>query len=177
MFFVYGMNYADALSVSTVAALRNAPIIYLTSSGELNADTKAYLAKIKGKVQKAYVIGGTGVITNDMMKKAAKACGIEKAARVAGSNRYLTCIEVNKKFSSTLTGKTVCAATGLNFPDALSGGVFAAKQASPLLLAAGSLNAEQRAYLKNKKPRTVFVFGGTSAVTNELANKIATASD
>ncbi len=177
VFFVYGMNYADALSVSTVAALRNAPIIYLTSSGELNADTKAYLAKIKGKVRKAYVIGGTGVITNDMMKKAAKACGIEKAARVAGSNRYLTCIEVNKKFSSTLTGKTVCVATGLNFPDALSGGVFAAKQASPLLLAAGSLNAEQRAYLKNKKPRTVFVFGGTSAVTNELANKIATASD
>ncbi|MBQ1904446.1 MAG: cell wall-binding repeat-containing protein, partial [Ruminococcus sp.] len=147
VFFVYGLGYADALSVSPVAALKKAPIIYLTQDGELNADTAAYLEKLKGKVKKAYVIGGEGVISNDMLNKAASALGLKTAARIWGANRYSTCIEVNKKFASTLTGKVMCVATGLNFPDALAGGVLAAKKAAPLFLTANSLSDEQTAYL------------------------------
>jgi putative cell wall-binding protein len=73
VFFVYGLNYADALSVSTAAAQKNAPVIYLTTNGKLNADTAAYLAELKGYncVKNAYVIGGDKVISDDMMNKAA----------------------------------------------------------------------------------------------------------
>ena len=176
VFFVYGLGYADALSVSTVAAIKGAPIIYLTTSGELNSDTAAYLAKIKGSVKNAYVIGGSGVISDDMLKKAAAACGLKTASRVFGANRYSTCVAVNKTFASTLTGKSVCVATGADFPDALAGGVYAAKQKAPLLLAAGSLNSEQTTFLKNKKPESICIFGGTGAVSNTLANSIAKAS-
>lgn len=176
VFFVYGLDYADALSVSSVAAIKKAPIIYLTKDGELNADTAAYLKKIKGKVKNAYVIGGEGVISDQMMNKAAKACGLEKATRVSGSNRYSTCIAVNKKFASTLKGKAVCAATGLNFPDALAGGVLAAKYGLALFLAAGSLSSEQIRYLQNKQPEGICVFGGTGAVPDKLADKILKSS-
>ena len=176
VFFVYGLNYADALSVSPVAALKNAPIIYLTQDGELNADTAAYLEKIKGKVKTAYVIGGEGVISNDMMNKAASAVGLKTAARIWGANRYSTCIEVNKKFASTLTGKTMCVATGLNFPDALAGGVLAAKKAAPLFLTANSLSDEQTAYLKAKALNCIYVFGGTGAVSDDTVDKISRAA-
>lgn len=176
VFFVYGLNYADALSVSTVAALKNAPIIYLTTKGELNADTAKYLAKLKAKgcVKNAYVIGGEGVISKDMQSSAGKALGVTPT-RVAGKNRYVTCTEVNKKFAGTLSGKSVCVATGLNFPDALAGGVFAAKNSSPLFLAAGSLSAEQTDYLKAKAAEKIYVFGGTGAVPETLVYKIAKA--
>ena len=172
VFFVYGMDFADALSANTVAALKSAPVIYLTTSGALNADTAKYLASIKGKVSNAYFIGGKGVISDDMMKKAYTALGLAKGTRIAGNSRYTTNIEVNKQFASTFKGNAVCAATGANFPDALAGGVFAAKQKSPLLLVAGSLTAEQRAYLKEKAPQKMYILGGTGAVSAELANRM-----
>ena len=114
-----------------------------------------------------------------MMNKAASALGLKVGktlTRVYGANRYSTCIEVNKKFKKSFTGKAVCVATGTNFPDALAGGVLAAKKSSPLLLADSSLSAEQKSYLKSKKPSQIIAFGGTAAVPNSLIQKIGAAS-
>ena len=87
VFFVYAFNYADALSVSTAAALRNAPIIYLRTSGSLDADTQAYLAKLKEKgcVKNAYVIGGEGVISKAMLSTAAEAAGFSRCSAASKS--------------------------------------------------------------------------------------------
>ena len=177
VFFVYGLNYADALSVSTVAALKNAPIIYLTTKGELDADTAKYLTQLKknGSVKNAYVIGGKNVISDDMMKKAGNALGI-KATRISGADRFSTCVKVNKAFASTLDGNSICIATGMNFPDALAGGVFAAHNRTPLFLATGNLSNEQTAYLKTKSADSINVFGGTGAVPDNLVKTIAKAS-
>ena len=116
------------------------------------------------------------MISDDMAAKAAKALGLSKATRVFGANRYSTCVAVNNTFKSALTGTAVCVATGMDFPDALAGGVFAAKNSSPLFLASGSLNTEQREYLKARTTNIIYVFGGTGAVPNALADKIAKAS-
>ncbi len=175
VFFVYAFNYADALSVSTVAALKNAPIIYLKTNGELDDDTAKYLKSIKGSVKNAYVIGGEGVISKDMLNKAGAALGVTPT-RVAGKNRYATCVEVNNKFKSVLTGSAVCVAKGLDFPDALAGGVFAAQQKTPLFLADNTLKDEQKTYLKGKKSDVFYVFGGTGAVPDKLVTEITTAS-
>ena len=177
VFFVYAFNYADALSVSTVAALKNAPIIYLKTNGELDKDTADYLAKLKkaGSVKNVYVIGGEGVISKDMLNKAGKALGVTPT-RVAGKNRYATCVEVNNKFKSVLTGTSVCVAKGLDFPDALAGGVFAAANKAPLFLADNTLKDEQKTYLKSKKADTFYVFGGTGAVPDGLVGEITKSS-
>ena len=174
VFFVYGLNYADALSASSIASIKNAPIIYLTTKGELDSYTKAYLEKLKNKkcVKKAYVIGGEGVISNDMMNNTAKALGLSKATRVAGDDRFSTCIEVNKMFADDLSGKTICVATGMDFPDALAGGVYAAKNNAPLFLINGktktpSLSDLQKDYLKQKKPDKTTIFGGIGVVPDE----------
>ncbi|MBR7007172.1 MAG: cell wall-binding repeat-containing protein [Ruminococcus sp.] len=177
IFLVYGMNFADALSASTVAAIKKAPMLYLTTDGELNSDTAAYLAKLKALncVENVYFIGGTGVISEAMVKKVHKALGIGFSARVAGQNRYSTCVQVNSIFASELSGKTICIAKGSDFPDALSGGVLAAQRSAPLFLADGSLNSEQTSYLKNKKAENLCIFGGTGAVPDSLASAIGKA--
>ncbi len=179
VFLVYGMNYADALSVSTVAAIKKAPIIYLTKDGELDKDTAAYLKSIKGSVKNAYVIGGKGVISDAMMKKAGDTLGLKMnntIIRIPGSDRYATCVAVNNKFKSVLTGNAICIAKGLDFPDALAGGVFAAKNKAPLFLADNDLSKEQSKYLKTKKASQLYVFGGANAVPNSLVQKISAAS-
>lgn len=179
IFFVYGFNYADALSVSAVAALKKAPIIYLNKDGSIDADTANYLKSVKGKVKNAYVIGGEGVISSAMMNKAASALGLKAGStirRIYGANRYSTCIAVNKSFQGLFTGNAVCVATGTDFPDALAGGVLAAKKKSPLLLANSSLSTEQKSYLKSKKPSQIIAFGGTSAVPNSLIQLIGASS-
>ena len=174
VFFIYGLDFPDALSASTVAAIKGSPIIYLTTDGKLNPDTAAYLAKLKkaGSVKNAYVIGGTGVISDKMMKQAANALGLSKATRIAGANRFLTCVAVNEKFRSVLTGDMICVATGMDFPDALVGGAFAAKNKAPLLLINGKTKTpklldEQKKLLKTKQPQKITVFGGTGAVPED----------
>lgn len=177
--FVYAFNYADALSASTAAALKNAPIIYLRTNGELDADTKAYLAKLKAAscVKNAYVIGGEGVISEKMLHTAADALGV-MPTRLSGSNRYETCTAVNNAFKSLLDGSMLCIATGCDFPDALSGGVYAALNRAPLFLEnsrqkALSLSQTQTALLKEKKPLRITIFGGTGAVPDSHAQTIA----
>ena len=175
IFFVYANNYPDALSVSSVAAAKNAPIIYLSTNGKINADTAAYLAKLKEKncVKNAYVIGGVGVISDNMVNQAAEALGTGTITRIFGNNRFLTCIEINKTFADVFSGESICVATGAAFPDALAGGVFAAQKKIPMILAAGKLSDEQKAYLGTRKAENVYVLGGTGAVSDDLAKQIA----
>ena len=181
VFFVYYNGFPDALSASTAAALKNAPIIYLTTDGDMNADTAAYLAKLKkaGSVKNAYIIGGTGVITDNMLKKVGTAIGVTPK-RLDGKDRYETCVAVNNEFKSLLSGKSICVATGADYPDALAGGVFAAIQKAPLFLINGKaqtliLSDKQKAYLKTLTPNMMYVLGGIGVVPDSHVKTVADA--
>ena len=180
VFFVYYNGFPDALSASTAAALKNAPIIYLTTDGDMNADTAAYLAKLKkaGSVKNAYIIGGTGVITDNMLKKVGTALGVTPK-RLDGKDRYETCVAVNNEFKSLLSGKSICVATGADYPDALAGGVYAAINKAPLFLINGKaqtliLSDKQKAYLKTLTPNMMYVLGGIGVVPD---SHVKTAAD
>ncbi len=177
IFFVYAFNSADALSVSAVAAVKGAPVIYLKTTGDLDDATAAYLKSIKGSVKNAYVIGGEGVISKDMMKKTRNALGVTPV-RVFGANRFETCVAVNNRFSDVLDGDMLCVATGMDFPDALAGGVYAAINKAPLFLINGKaitpqLSDEQKAYLKTKAAGKITAFGGTGVVPDNHIADIA----
>ena len=177
VFFVYGFNFADALSVGAAAGKMGAPIIYLRTDGTIDKATAAYLADLKkqGCVSNAYVIGGEKVISKDMMNKAGSALGVTPK-RISGANRYETCINVNKTFANRFKRKGVFIAKGLDFPDALAGGVLAASLEAPILLADKALQSTQKEYLKSKKPNLFYVLGGTNAVPDKLVNEVAAAS-
>ena len=180
IFFATDSAFADALSASPVAAIKGAPIMYLKNTDSIDKATADYLKSVKGKVKNAYIIGGDGVISNAMMKKVANALGLtvnKTVVRVAGKNRYETCVAVNNKFKSTLSGDGICVAKGLDFPDALAGGVYAAATKQALFLADGKkLQNCQNTYLKSKNAGKITIFGGTGAVPYELVKLIAKAS-
>ena len=176
LYFVYYNGFADALSVSSVAGIQGAPVLYVKTTGDLDDATKQYVASVKDSVKNVYVIGGTGVIS-DAMCKTIKAATGKTPERVAGANRYETCVQVNTKFADTVSAKTLCVATGFDFPDALAGGVFAAMNNAPLFLVNGkdkksTLSDTQTAYIKQKAAGKLYVIGGTGAVPDAYVNKI-----
>ena len=179
LFFVYAFNFADALSASTVAAINGSPVVYLKTNGSIDADTAKYLASVKGSVKRAYVIGGSSVISDDMMNKAANALGLKvnkDVSRIWGKNRYQTCVEVNSKFKNVLTGNGICIAKGLDFPDALAGGVLAAFKGMPLFLADKVMIDAQTNYLKEKSADSIYIFGAQGAVSDDLVQQISAKS-
>lgn len=179
LFFVYAFNFADALSASTVAAINGSPVVYLKTNGSIDADTAKYLASVKGSVKRAYVIGGSSVISDDMMNKAANALGLKvnkDVSRIWGKNRYQTCVEVNSKFKNVLTGNGICIAKGLDFPDALAGGVLAAFKGMPLFLADNVMTDAQTNYLKEKSADSIYIFGAQGAVSDDLVQQISAKS-
>lgn len=175
-FIVYYDSFADALSASTAAAIKGAPVLYAAKEGELNNSTAEYLGSAANSISKAYVIGGEGVISAEMMSLADKVLGGGKTERIFGANRYKTCIAVNERFADILTGKSLCTAKGTDFPDALAGGVFAAANKAPLFLADTMLIPEQQEYLKSKKSDSLYVLGGVGAVSERIIQAVSASS-
>jgi putative cell wall-binding protein len=162
-----------------VAAAKKAPIIYLSKNGDPDKDTAAYLKSIKDSVKKAYVIGGSGVISDNIMKKASALLGLkthETVERIWGQNRYETCIAINERFSSLLTGRSIYVSTGKNYPDALAGGVLAAHNRSAMLLCDVRLSNSQTNMLKKMHGYTLTAFGGFGAVSDELFQRVCLAT-
>ena len=181
VFITTDKNYADALSASPVAAILGAPILYVDPKANLNATTKNYLVSIKKSVKDVYIVGGVNAVSKSVEKSVLSVLGKKSATRFAGDDRYATCIKINDYFKSTLTGKFVCVAKGYNFPDALAGGVFAAKQKAPLFLAdkldaKATISKTQANYLYIKNPSKLYIFGGETAVPTKLVQAIAKAS-
>ncbi|WP_407306598.1 cell wall-binding repeat-containing protein [Desulfosporosinus sp. SB140] len=62
-----GENFPDGLAGGAFAALTGSPML-LIPQGDINSDTKAYLKDQAGKTTNAYILGGTGVISNSNAK-------------------------------------------------------------------------------------------------------------
>ena len=181
VFVTTDKNYADALSASPVAAILGAPILYVDPKAALNATTKNYLASIKKSVKNIYIVGGVNAVSKDVVSQIKAVLPNKSVTRFDGTDRYETCIKINKAFASTLSGKAVCVAKGYNFPDALAGGVFAAKNKAPLFLADkldnnATISKTQARYLKTKNANKLYIFGGETAIPTQLVKTIAKAS-
>ena len=174
VFFTTNKAFADALSISPVAALKGAPILYVDPSKKtLDSNILAYLNKVKGSVKNVYIVGGKVAVPAAIENSIKKALPKKNVKRFDGAQRYETCVMINKYFAGLLNSKTVCVAKGLDFPDALAGGVFAANQKAPLLLADSALRDAHKSFLKAKKPNKLYIFGGTVAVPDKLAKEVA----
>ncbi|MBS6501054.1 MAG: cell wall-binding repeat-containing protein [Clostridium sp.] len=121
----YGMSFADGLSISSVAAKKQSPIL-LTRTDYIPDVVKAFINE--NNINKTYIIGSTTVITDGVV---AQTKGPE---RLGGANRYETNAKIFQRFKSEINLDTVFIASGLAFPDALSSSALAAKNSNFVLL-------------------------------------------
>ena len=162
-----GKNYPDALGGAYLAKVKNAPILLTTDGRE--TDTINFIKKNLNKGGTVYVLGGTGVVSNNFTKKLQSA-GI-KYSRKGGKNRY----ETN---TSTLTlagikGKNLIVTTGKDFPDAL----ISSATGNPIMIVSGDkLTNSQVKLLKKNKVKSVTIVSTGKAVSTKLEAALKKAS-
>ncbi len=110
----------------------------------------------------ATVVGEQDVVPQAQQLRLGRVGG--SVSRVAGPNRYLTAVQVSRRFHPEGAAEVVLA-TGSAFPDAMVAGPLAARLGAPLLLVtAASLPAAVAAELTRLGPRRVTVVGGPAVV-------------
>lgn len=149
-----GLNFPDVLSASPYAAKNGIPIL-LTRSDALPKETASALEGYTS----SFVIGGTGVVSEDVFGR------LPNPERFGGKTRYDTGYEVATRLA--LGNQRAFIATGLDFPDALTGSVLAAKNDAPILLVRpdkipGATEQQLPTY------RGFSIFGGTGAVSEDV---------
>ena len=157
---VSGQNFADALSVSSMATEKKMPII-LTESKAINPTVKAELDSwnLKGVT----VVGGENSVSSAVVKE----IKAKENNRIAGKNRFETSVMVAKN-AYPKTDK-LFAASGENPADALSVGAVTAMQKTPLVLVSkNAVDPSLKAFVKENKIMNITVFGGMNSVSSEV---------
>lgn len=159
-FVVGGNGAADAMSASAVAAKKTAgkvsPILVVKKDG-IKATTRTYLA---GKVDQAYVVGGTSTASTQVFKDIEKVISVtpagyntlnNKVKRLSGEDRYATNLAVINEFYANPKANGLAVVSGKTqyLVDAQTAGAFAADRGLAVLLTADKLNKDQEDTLAN----------------------------
>jgi N-acetylmuramoyl-L-alanine amidase len=115
-------NFPDALAISSYAAMKHYPILF-TDPSSLTDKTKAFI--MRWNIKKIIIPGGTGAVSGAVSSELWNS-GVDYK-QIDGFNRYTTALNISKQYKDDY-GKDVMLATGKDFPDALAGGVLAAKK-------------------------------------------------
>ncbi|MYL61984.1 S8 family serine peptidase [Bacillus hwajinpoensis] len=168
-FIVSGENFPDALSISSFASRFESPVLF-TKSDSLPDDTKTYLNELGP--QKAYVIGGETVIGKSVVSEIPSL----DSERIGGEDRFDTNFKVLLRFGIEEESEGIYFATGLKFPDALTGGVAASRSGQSIILV--HPNRENEAlnksilYLNNQGVSNYRILGGPAAISETKAWQI-----
>ena len=121
----FGGNFADGLSMSSIAAKKGMPIL-LTSTGSLPKVVSDYINS--NNFNKIYIVGGSGVISDNI------ANSLYNVERLGGSTRYDTNKLVFNRFKNELNLDEMYIASALDFADALSASALAGKNSNFVLI-------------------------------------------
>lgn len=159
-----GENFPDALSIASIAASKQIPII-LTVPNKLLDTTKQFIDD--NNSTKYYVIGGTGAVDDSVVNV------INDYKRLSGKDRYETNTAVVNEFLDTINIGTVFVADGTGFADALSGSAAAAKCNSPIILVHNDNGSQQRTIKDHiVSVSVVKVLGGTGVVSDSVVQRV-----
>ncbi len=165
VFLTTGLDFPDAVAASGPAAMKGAPIL-LTTPDELSEETESYLAENEESIENIHVIGGETAVSDNVMEVAGG------ANRVSGAGRWETGTAIAEEFFEDPEKATL--ATGLEFPDAVAGGVYAALNDAPVILSArDELPEEVEDYFIGEETIIkVSVFGGDGAISDDVLQAI-----
>ncbi|WP_346885769.1 cell wall-binding repeat-containing protein [Clostridium sp. UBA4395] len=161
-----GLNFADSLSISSVAGIKGMPIL-LTKNSEFPSSARNYLNS--KNITKTYIVGGSGIISDALFNT------FKNPERLGGTDRYATNEKILNRFKSSLNISQMYLALGTDFPDALSVSALASKNSSFVILHS---NSEVKAPTMNIVTQNrdsinkIYVIGGPQLITSTALNKL-----
>ena len=168
-----GLNFPDALSGAPVAARDGAPIL-LVSPTTLPASIAQEIDRLNpGRI---VVLGGVNSVSASVLNDL-QAFTPTRIERLAGADRFVASAGISAR-NFGLGASTVYVASGMNFPDALSGAPVAARDQGPILLVTPTSIPESIAReLERLKPARIVILGGVNSVSAQVATDLAGFSD
>lgn len=170
----YTLRAIDSVLLRNHARAGGGAIFYVSNNrtGELYIQDSTIVANPSDDFEtKAYpgffIIAKAGfpVVINSVISKEPLFDGL----RLSGSDRYRTSVEISREvFDAPSTVDTVFIATGKDYPDALGAAAAAGHLGAPVLLVGDNLPGSVAAELSRLKPSTIYVVGGSSAVSTSL---------
>ncbi|WP_050607937.1 cell wall-binding repeat-containing protein [Clostridium niameyense] len=167
---VTGENFPDALSVSSVAAIKGYPIL-MSKKNSLPEIMKDTIKDIQPS--KVFLIGSEGVLGDNIVNEVnnlVPEIQSKNILRLYGEDRYETSLNIFKYFKNELDNKYAVIAIGSNFPDALSGGALASKLKAPILLTDGSNILTQKKYIDENKISNMILLGSKFCIGEGVEN-------
>lgn len=173
-FFATGRSFPDALGASPVAAANGYPIYLVPPASTLRADIAASLKS--HEVTMPVILGGTTAIGASMAGNIGSITGAVPV-RLSGSTRYETAIAVAAWAVSTqsMSWDKAAIATGLDFPDAISGAVLQGRSRSVLLLTDPHVLSPALEKALDAQRAAIFeirFLGGENVLTEELRDQV-----
>lgn len=159
---VSGLDFADGLSVSSIAGKRNMPIL-LTEKNQLPNEVSNYLNGMN--ISKTYVIGASGAISDNVASK------LPNVERLGGKNRYETNKNIYNRFKSELDLSNLYIASGLDFPDALSVSALAGKNSGFVVLSnLNSVEPDVKELILSVRPNisNLYVLGSKAIISDSV---------
>ncbi len=157
-----GESFPDALVGGAVAGREGAPIL-LTAGGELSGPTAQALNDLDP--QTVVVFGGPNAVSDDTLSAITDI--VPATTRVFGTDRYDTAAVISAAYEKDLD--TAYVATGLTYPDALTGSALAAYEGAPLLLTKDATPPSTLAALDRLSPQGATLLGGPASVSDANA--------
>lgn len=176
---VDGQDFPDAVSAAPLAALDQGPVLYVQPDAIPSSVDAALLNVLKPT--HIVIVGGTAVVSGavaDRLVATYLGGDASRLTRLAGADRYATAEQVALQVAGGSSPAAVYVASGLSFPDALTGAALAASLGDPVLLAKPStpLPAGTAAGMAAMKPQAVIVMGGSSALSDAVLIALPAAS-
>jgi len=155
-----GVNFADALAGSFLAAKKNAPILIVRDDKiEMVAQ---FIKENLAEGGRVYILGGTSAVSSAMES----ALDGLKVRRLAGNNRYETNLKILE--AAEVGDSAILVCTGNNFADSLS----ASASGKAILLVKDALTDAQAAFIKENSDNRFYILGGTAAVTSAVEKQL-----
>lgn len=165
-----GLNYPDALSAGPGASRTHSPMLFVRKDSVPDATATELTRLQPGRI---VVVGGTAAVS-ETVRTALGAYTAGTVTRLGGTDRYATSVTVSKAAFPAGSG-IVYVASGVNWPDALSGGAGAVVQDGPLLLTDDdSLPGVVETEIRRLGPSRIMLVGGPEAVSETVATRLRT---
>jgi len=162
VFVATAMNFPDALAAGAAAGTAGAPVLLVNGSApSVDPFTTAFLKNTTA----IKVVGGVNVVSPGVVS----GLGANGATvtRLSGSDRFETAEQVGRASFATYT--TAYLASGLGFPDALSGSALAGAKGAPLFTTnGGCVPRSVLSDLGAQNAQRVFLLGGTAVLATSL---------
>jgi putative cell wall-binding protein len=164
-----GRGFADALSVSAVAAAAAAPVVLV--DGAMPTLDDHSVTALKGLGVKTVVIAGGPASVSEGIAAQLRGLGIT-VDRKGGGDRWETSVLLAAAAYPT-SAPNVFVASGENFPDALTGTVLAARQKAPLVVTfATCLTGGAKNYALSHGTSVLSLVGGPVALNDSVFRSV-----